>query len=65
MPAAWASFEQWIGYYGLGDQVERVVASISAPGGGSLSGFGRTLLSIGSGIADLVVVIFAGIYLAT
>ena len=36
--------------------------TISTPGGGSLSGFGRTLLSIGSGIADLLVVIFAGIY---
>lgn len=41
------------------------MATITTPGGGSLSGFGRALLSIGSGVADLLVVIFAGIYLAT
>lgn len=65
LPAAWEAFEQRIGDFGLGNQLEQLAASISTPGGGSLSGFGRTLLSIGSGIADLVVVIFAGIYLAT
>jgi len=65
LPAAWREFEARIGDFGLGDQLRRLVASITTPGGGSLSGFGRTLLSIGSGIADLVVVIFAGIYLAT
>jgi predicted PurR-regulated permease PerM len=65
LPAAWRAFEAQIGDFGLGDQLEQLVASISTPGGGSLSGFGRTLLSIGSGLADLLVVIFAGIYLAT
>jgi predicted PurR-regulated permease PerM len=65
LPAAWESFEERIGAFGFGDQLERLVASVTSPGGGSLSGFGRTLLSIGGGIADLVVVIFAGIYLAT
>jgi len=65
LPAAWKAVEQRIGDFGLGDQLERLVSSISEPGGGSLSGFGRTLLSIGGGIADFVVVIFAGIYLAT
>ena len=65
LPAAWGALEQRIGDIGLAEQLDRVVATISSPGGGNLSGFGRTLLSIGSGIADLVVVIFAGIYLAT
>ena len=65
LPAAWRALEQRIGDIGLSDQLDRLVATITAPGGGSLSGFGRTLLSIGSGIADLLVVIFAGIYLAT
>ena len=65
LPAAWRALEQRIGDIGLSDQLDRLVASITTPGGSSLSGFGRTLLSIGSGIADLVVVIFAGIYLAT
>lgn len=65
LPAAWKEFEARIGDFGLGSQLERLVASITTPGGGSLSGFGRALLSIGSGLADFVVVIFAGIYLAT
>ena len=65
LPAAWRALEQRIGDIGLSDQLDRLVASITTPGGSNLSGFGRTLLSIGSGIADLVVVIFAGIYLAT
>ena len=65
LPEAWGAFEARIGDFGLGDQLERLVATITTPGGGSLSGFGRTLLSVGEGIADFVVVVFAGIYLAT
>lgn len=65
LPKAWGAFESRIGDFGLGNQLERLVASISTPGGGSLSGFGQTLLSIGSGLTDFLVVIFAGIYLAT
>src|ERR671913_410381 len=65
LPAAWRTLEQRIGDIGLSAQLDRFVATVTSPGGGSLSGFGRTLLSIGGGIADLVVVIFAGIYLAT
>lgn len=65
LPQAWGTFERRIGDLGLATQLERLVASISTPGGSNLSGFGRTLLSIGGGIANLVVVIFAGIYLAT
>ena len=65
LPAAWRAFEAEVGDFGLGNQLERLVASITTPGGGSLSSFGRTLVSVGSGLADFVVVIFAGIYLAT
>ena len=65
LPDAWRDLEARIGDMGLSDQMDRLMASITTPGGGSLSGFGRTLLSIGSGLADLLVVIFAGIYLAT
>jgi predicted PurR-regulated permease PerM len=64
LPDAWRELEKRIGNFGFGDQFERLVANITTPGGSSLSSFGRTLLSIGSGIADLVIVIFAGIYLA-
>ena len=65
LPTAWHALEQRIGDIGLAEQFDRLVATISTPGGGSLSGFGRALLSVGSGIADMLVVIFAGIYLAT
>ena len=65
LPAAWKALEARIGDIGLSKQLDRLVATITTPGGGSLSGFGRALLSIGSGLADLIVVIFAGIYLAT
>ena len=65
LPAAWQAFEAQVGDFGFTNQFEQLAASISTPGGGSLSGFGRTLLSIGSGTADLIVVIFAGVYLAT
>jgi predicted PurR-regulated permease PerM len=64
LPDAWRELEKRIGNFGFGDQFERLMANITTPGGSSLSSFGRTLLSIGSGIADLVIVIFAGIYLA-
>jgi len=65
LPQAWKSLEQRVGDFGFADQIERLTSSITNPGGASLSAFGRTLLSIGGGLADLVVVIFAGIYLAT
>lgn len=65
LPVAWKSIEQQLGDFGLAKQLERFVETITDPQGGSLSGFGQTLLSIGSGLADLVVVICAGIYLAT
>lgn len=65
LPDAWQALEARIGDMGLSEQMDRLMTSITTPGGGSLSSFGQTLLSIGSGIADLLVVVFAGIYLAT
>jgi predicted PurR-regulated permease PerM len=64
LPTAWKALEARIGDYGLSAQFERLVSTISTPGGGSLSTFGRTVMSIGSGLADLLVLIFAGVYLA-
>ena len=65
LPAAWQAFEGRMGDLGLGEQIKHLVQSIKAPGGSSFSAFGRTLLSVGSGIADVLVVIVAGIFLAT
>jgi predicted PurR-regulated permease PerM len=64
LPEAWRVFEAWVGDFGLGNQLKALAASISTPGGNPAN-FGRTLMSIGGGIADFIVVIFAGIYLAT
>ena len=65
LPGAWRALETRIGDYGFGNQLERLMATVTTPGGSSLSTFGRTLLSVGTGLADFIVVIFAGIYLAT
>jgi predicted PurR-regulated permease PerM len=63
VPAAWRSFEERVGDMGLGDQLAAVVES-GRPGDGSAAGFGRFLMSVGSGFADTLVVIFGGIFLA-
>ena len=65
IPAAWRAFEARMGDIGLGEQIKHLAESIRAPGGSSFSAFGRTILSIGSGIADIIVVIVAGVFLAT
>jgi len=65
LPAAWRAFEARMGDLGLGEQIKQLAESIRAPGGSSLSAFAGTVVSIGSGIADVIVVIVAGIFLAT
>ena len=65
LPAAWKAVEAQLGDLGLGEQMKQFAQSIRAPGGSSFSAFGRTLLSIGGGIADVLVVVVAGIFLAT
>ena len=49
---------------GLGEQLAALVESARPGGDGSATGFGRFLMSVGSGIADALVVIFGGIFLA-
>lgn len=63
LPAAWDSFERRIGDMGFGEQLRRIVDS--AGQSGSFANFSRTLLSIGNGIAEALVVVVAGIFLAT
>lgn len=65
LPAAWRILELRMGDLGLGEQLKSLAQSVKAPGGSSFSAFGRTVLSIGSGIADVLVVLVAGIFLAT
>ena len=63
LPAAWASFEGRIGDMGLAEQLRRLVES--AGRSGSFATFSRAVLSIGNGIAETLVVLFAGIFLAS
>ena len=65
LPIAWHAFEARMGDLGLGEQIKHLAESIRAPGGSSFSAFAGTILSIGSGIADVIVVIVAGVFLAT
>jgi predicted PurR-regulated permease PerM len=65
LPAAWHTIEARMGDIGLGEQIKRFAESVRTPGGSSFSAFGSAILSIGSGIADVVVVLVAGIFLAT
>jgi predicted PurR-regulated permease PerM len=64
LPVAWRAFEARMGDLGLGEQLKHLAQSIRAPGNNSISAFGRTILSIGGGIADILVVLVAGIFLA-
>lgn len=64
LPVAWRAFEARMGDLGLSDQLRQFLESLRPSGGGSLSAFGRVILSVGGGIADVLVVLVAGIFLA-
>ena len=59
LPKAWESFERRVGEMGLGDALSQGVT-----GGSSFANIGQTIISVGSGLADTVVVLFGGIFLA-
>jgi predicted PurR-regulated permease PerM len=61
LPVAWASLMGRLDAWGIGDPVRQFT---SGSGGGTLSGLGRFAASVGSGIADTLLVIVGGIYLA-
>jgi predicted PurR-regulated permease PerM len=63
LPAAWQSFEQRIGDLGLGDQLGRLAEGFRQSSG-SFSNLSRAVMSIGNGIAEVLIVLFGGIYLA-
>lgn len=62
LPAAWRSFEERVAELGLGDELKRLIdgARLSL----SPAGYGRAVLSFGNAIAEALVVLFAGIFLA-
>jgi predicted PurR-regulated permease PerM len=63
LPAAWASFEQRIDALGLGDQFRRLAEGVRQSSG-SFASLTQAALSIGNGIAGLLIILFGGIYLA-
>lgn len=64
LPRAWRSFEMRMGELGLGQQLNAAMAQNGGIGGGFFGNIGRTIMSVSSAIADLMVVIFGGIFLA-
>ena len=64
LPEAWRSFERRIGEMGLGDRLQNMTEGATPGGSGVLSSVGRFVMSLGSGIADTLIVIVGGIYLA-
>lgn len=63
IPAAWAAFEQRLDGFGLGEALRQWTASLGQ-GSGVVGNFGRIAMSVGNGIADTLLVIVGGIYLA-
>ena len=64
LPRAWRSFEIRVGEYGLGKQLSSAMAQGGGVAGGLFGNIGRTIMSVSSALADLMVVIFGGIFLA-
>jgi predicted PurR-regulated permease PerM len=63
IPMAWAALEARLDAWGLGESVRQWTASLG-PGGGVLANLGNVAVTVGNGIADTLLVIVGGIYLA-
>jgi predicted PurR-regulated permease PerM len=63
IPAAWTAVEARFDAWGLGEWVRQWTASLG-PGGGVVANLGNIAVTIGNGIADTLLVIVGGIYLA-
>lgn len=63
IPVAWQSLQARLDAWGIGEPVRAWLASFGTDGG-TVSSFGRFAVTIGNGIADTLLVIVGGIYLA-
>lgn len=63
LPAAWRSFEERVGDIGLGDQLRQIVEGVRQSSG-SFASLSSAILSVGNAIAEVLVVLFGGIFLA-
>ncbi|HEX8525903.1 AI-2E family transporter [Allosphingosinicella sp.] len=64
IPRAWAALQARLEPMGLAEPLRQAIAGLEANSGGVLSNVGRIAMSIGSGIADALLVLVGGIYLA-
>lgn len=64
LPAAWESFLKLLARWGLADDLRGWLSAPSPEGGNVISSVMRFLVSVSGGIADTLVVLFAGIFLA-
>jgi len=64
IPRAWEALLQRLEPLGLAEPLRQSTTGMQSGGGGILSGVGRFMMSVGGGIADALLVIVGGIYLA-
>lgn len=64
LPTAWRSFESRLGDMAFGERLSRMARDATPSGSGVLSGAASFVASLGASIADTVLVIVGGVYLA-
>jgi len=64
LPTAIATVDEWLGRYGLHDPLQRWLDDLQSGGGTIVANVGGWLTSVGSGIANFLLVLFGGIFLA-
>ena len=65
LPQAWEALQSRLGGFGFNGDLRSWLSGGGTGGTGMLSSIGRMIMSISSGIADTLVVIFGGIFLAS
>lgn len=65
LPGSWRSFEQRIGDMAFGERLLQWARDAAPSGSGVLSGAGQFVTSFGASVADAVLVLVGGIYLAS
>ena len=64
IPQAWAALQARLEPLGLAEPMRQWVTGLQGAGGGVLSNLGRVALSVSNGVADTLLVLVGGIYLA-
>jgi len=64
LPSAWQGLEQRLAQVGLDGSLQQIVDNVGDSAGSAVTQAGRFALALGGGIADALVVVVGGIYLA-